>query len=103
MVTSQKIENWIKRKNRIEVYDAYKDTAKTFVKREISHQYWICDYCGSAIVIKSANNRILQDGGEFDLPSSRTGRGKIRVVTHTSCLNKLLKELDEYREVGLKQ
>ncbi|MBR1540717.1 MAG: hypothetical protein IJ629_06170 [Clostridia bacterium] len=97
MVTGEKIEEWAKRK-KIEVHDALKEGTK-----EKSHQYWICDYCRSAIVIRPENNRMFQNGGEFDLPASRTGRGKLRVVAHSQCLNKLLKELDIYREKEAKK
>lgn len=100
MVTEKKIEKWSNRK-KIEVHTIYKESSyenyrKRNSRKEIDKQYWICDYCNSAIIIKSKKEQ--QEGGEFTLPLTRLRTGTARVVTHQTCLNKLLKDLDEFYE-----
>lgn len=97
MVTEKKIDEWLTRKN-IPIYTSYFEKPNRWdkTKKEVDFKYYRCDYCGAAIVIKKKNQE--QDGGEFELGLTRLKRGHARVVTHTCCLNKLLKELDNFFE-----
>ena len=104
MVTNSNVENWYKRKNKIEIYTVYKESTgnswdnKSRSRKEIAYKYWICDYCKMAIVIRDIKNKDQQDGGEFFIPATILRRGSVKVVSHNRCLNKLLAEIENYIE-----
>ena len=79
----------------IPIYERYKEKTNKWErsKNGIEFKYYRCDYCGAAIVIRNRYEK--QDGGEFELKPTRLRRGSARVVAHSVCLNKMLKEIDE--------
>ena len=83
MMTLEKIDTLLERK-------------ELPILQEKNQRFYICDYCRIGILIKQ--NSKEQDGGEVILPSSLTGRGKIKIAAHNRCIKNLIKELEQMRK-----
>ena len=97
MITEKKIDGWFARK-KPPIFNQYEKNGNSWKSStpKVIGQYYICDYCSSAINIKDKVQD--QDGGEFTLPATRIRGGSVRVVAHNACLNKMLNELEKILE-----
>ena len=65
------------------------------IKPEKQYEYYICDFCGSEIIIKEKKHEMT--GGICIFPDAMTKRGDTKVVLCNKCLKPALKEFEEYK------
>ncbi len=87
------------RDRKIEKKTRYKDSNHlTNEKQEKLYDYYNCDYCGDEIVILPKKENML--GGLVTIPYTLTGKGPINLMICQKCLNPVLREFEEEKDVA---
>lgn len=81
---------------KIKKYKENKINHLTKIKKEVDYQYYTCDYCKQEIKIEKDIEK--KTGGICTIPSSLTGRGKIKLALHNRCLNPVIEQFEKRRE-----
>lgn len=65
----------------------------TKVKKKKLYNYYLCDYCGNEIKIKTKGEE--KTGGTITLSETLTKRKRIKIVCCNKCLAKVIREFEE--------
>lgn len=68
------------------------------IKRQKDYDYYVCDYCGQEIRIKSDKTEMIGGTHEFSTLVTGIGNGILYLALCNKCLNPTLKAIEERRE-----